>query len=355
MPVLFAENRAAALPSAVQEQAIAGLAGDFLRQHEVPALSVAFAHRGTLAYAGSFGLADPAAGEKVTPAHRFRIASVSKPLTSLAIYLLIEQGKLTLTDKVFAGILSFDLSKAASPAVKDITVHHLLTHTCGGWDNHKADPMFQRIELNHHDLIQWTLEAKGLQNEPGKAYAYSNFGYCVLGRVIEKLTGGSYAGFVQQHVLTPCGITTMQIAGNTLAERATNEVVYVGREKEDPYRHNVKRMDAHGGWMATPGDMVALLARMDGFPGTPDLLKDSTLKTMTTGTAANPGYASGLNINKVPNWWHGGSLPGTSTIAVRTASGMCWAGFINARTDKIAPALDRLLWQMARAVPAWRA
>jgi hypothetical protein len=72
---------------------------------------------------------------------------------------------------------------------------------------------------------------------------------------------------------------------------------------------------------------------------------------MTTATAANPGYACGFAVNKVPNWWHGGSLPGTATIAVRTAKGACWAGFANGRTEKIGAELDRLMWRIARMVP----
>lgn len=355
VPALATTSHAALGPAAEEEKTIASLAHAFMLKHQVPGLSVAFAHRGALAYARGFGLADPSSGEQVTPSHRFRIASVSKPVTSIAIYRLIEQGKLKLTDKVFGGLLSFDLHKAASSTVADITVHQLLTHTCGGWDNHKNDPMFQELRLDHLALIQRTLETHALKNEPGKVFAYSNFGYCLLGRVIEKLAGKAYSEFVQENVLTPCGIKTMQIAGNTLADRASNEVVYVGNEKEDPYKHNVRRMDAHGGWLATPSDLVTLFTHVDGFPGTPDLLKDSTLKTMTTATAASAGYASGFMVNATPNWWHGGSLPGTSTLAVRTAGGLCWAGFTNHRTKGIGLALDLLMWQIAKGVPAWRA
>ncbi len=74
---------------------------------------------------------------------------------------------------------------------------------------------------------------------------------------------------------------------------------------------------------------------------------------MTTGTTANPNYACGWSVNQIPNWWHGGSLPGTLTIMVRTASGLCWAAFTNTRANGLN--LDEIMWKMVKAVPAWKA
>ena len=355
-PIFSTAARAAdsELPAS-QEQTISHLVQAFMAKHQIPSLSVAFASQGKLVYARAFGLADPTTGEKATTAHRYRIASVSKPITSVAIYLLIEQGKLKLSDPVCGNFLPVNARKIASPSVATITVHHLLTHTSGGWGNNMNDPMFQKPELNHADLIAWTLETQALDNEPGKSFAYSNFGYCVLGRVIENVSGKSYADFVQQQVLAPCGITDMQIAGNTRAEKGADEVVYVSAKAAQPYSMNVRRMDSHGGWLATPTDLVRFLTRVDGFDTTAELLRQDTLHELTKPTTANPSYASGFSVNTTPNWWHGGSLPGTATLAVRTASGMCWAGFANARSAGIGIALDRLMWQIAKSVPEWNA
>lgn len=339
----------------LSEKTIASLVRSFLQTYAVPGLSVAFSHQGRLAYQAGFGVANPATGEKVTPAHRFRIASVSKPITSVAIHLLAEQGRLDLQGGVFGGLLPFDQHRAASPEATDITVHHLLTHVSGGWGNKKDDPMFQQPTMNHAELIPWTLATHALDNPPGETFAYSNFGYCVLGRVIEKVSGMPYEEFVQQHVLAPCGVTGMKIAGNTLAERAANEVVYVDLKAGAPYGMNVRRMDAHGGWLATPADLVRFLTHVDGFTTTPDLLHETTIQSMTTASQANRSYACGFSVNARPNWWHGGSLPGTSALVVRTASGMCWAALANARAKGIDAALDRLMWQIARAVPEWQA
>jgi len=71
----------------------------------------------------------------------------------------------------------------------------------------------------------------------------------------------------------------------------------------------------------------------------------------------NSGYARGWAVNNAPNWWHSGSLPGTTTIMVRTASGFCWAALTNTRATgqpDIGLALDNMVWDMARKVSAWK-
>ncbi len=149
----------------------------------------------------------------------FRIADVTMPITSVAIFTLIEQGKLNLTDKVFgaSGILGTKYGKSPyGQYVTDITVDHLLTHTCGGWPADSTDPMYKDNSWDQAKLIGWTLENLPLANPPGEHWAFSNFGYCLLGRVIEQITGQPYAGYVQSAVLAPCGISGMRIAGNSL-------------------------------------------------------------------------------------------------------------------------------------------
>jgi CubicO group peptidase (beta-lactamase class C family) len=360
LPLLSAGRVGAAevpVPDDKELAAIAGIARAFMEKFEVPGFSVAFAHLGKPAYEAAFGMADEGAGEALATDHRFRIASISKPVTAVAVFALVEQGKLKLDDKVFGPAGKLDAGAAGKlPAdLAAITVHHLLTHTSGGWQNDRDDPMFRHPELAHDDLIARTLRDQPLKKPPGEHYAYSNFGYCLLGRLIEQVSGKSYPDFVQEQVLGGCRIESMKIAGNTLADRLPREVVYHGRNGENPYRMNVRRMDAHGGWLATPRDVVKFLVRCDGSAQPSDLLQEDSVKTMMSATKANPAYASGWAVNATPNRWHGGSLPGTATIAVQTASGLCWAGFANARNKDIAGALDRVMWDLAKAVPKWAA
>lgn len=345
-----------------ERQAIATIAREFMERFKVPGLSVAIAREGKMVLTEGFGVADVETKVPVTPEHLFRIASVSKPFTSAAVFSLIEQGGLALDDLIFGekGRLGFDFGRALPERVREITVHHLLMHTCGGWTNDGTDPMFRHPAMNHRELIEWTIKNQPLTQKPGTKYAYSNFGYCILGRLIEKLTGLPYAQAVRRDVLAKCGVTTMRIAGNTLAERAKMEVTYYAHDLSvllgaHPYSMNVARMDSHGGWIATARDLVEFAMRVDGFPNPPDILRADTIKTMAAPGTVNPGYACGWAVNKVPNWWHGGSLPGTTSILVRTARGLCWAALANARAEGIDLALDRMMWKIAGAVPAWKA
>jgi CubicO group peptidase (beta-lactamase class C family) len=337
---------------------MANLARAFMQKYEVPGLSVAVGRAGALVYDDAFGWADRERRETVSPMHLLRIASVSKPITSVAIFSLVDDGRIRLADRIFgSGAITgtYYGRPPYNPGVDEITVEHLLTHTGGGWPNSKGDPMFTNPEMNQVQLIAWTLRNRPLDHTPGQQFAYSNFGYCVLGRVIEKITGQPYATFVRNSVLKRCGISDMTIAGNTLAQRHPGEVKYYG-QGDNPYGMNVARMDSHGGWIARPADLVRFLMHVSGFASPPNILKPQTIQMMTAASAANPRYAKGWAVNQANNWWHMGSLPGTATIAVRTHSGFCWAAFANTRrsNSSLEGDLDQLVWNMVREVKAWR-
>lgn len=341
------------------------IAGAFRRQYRVPAMSIAISRNGRFAYDSAGGMADHQHLTQVQLDSLFRIASLTKPITSVAIFSLVEQGKLNLNDKVFgpSGVLGTRYGKPPYKIyVADITVDNLLTHTAGGWPAGDADPMFHNDSWDQTKLITSTIENIPLTNPPGTQWAYSNFGYCVLGRVIEQVTGQSYESYVQTNILTPCGITGMQIARNKENQRAPNEVVYVGQYSEDPYKININRMDSSDGWIASSTQLVQFLNHVAGAPNIPALLKPATIRTMTTPVAVYPAgparYARGWMVseNGAGNWWHSGSLPGSTTIMVRTANGLCWATLCNTRTEphsEMDSALDRMMWDMVGSVPGW--
>ena len=351
-----ASERPPELPSA-EQGAIEKIAREFLQRFKVPGMAIAVSHDGKLVLNRGFGVADETTGAAVTPEHLFRIASVSKPITSVTVFKLIEQGRLGLDDLVFGekGRLGSDFGAALPERVREITVRHLLTHTCGGWQNKAADPMFMHPAMGHRELIAWAIANQPLAHAPGTSYAYSNFGYCILGRVIEKITGQPYAQAVQRMVLGKCGVHAMRIASNTRAERQPDEVTYYSSGAGDPYGMNVARMDSHGGWLARASDLVQFALRVDAFPNPPDILREETLRTMTTHSALSESYACGWAVNKAGHWWHNGSLPGTASILVRTSSGLCWAGITNSRGPGLDTELDHMIWRIARAVPDWRA
>jgi CubicO group peptidase (beta-lactamase class C family) len=355
-------------PTGMQRGGMGRLAGAFKSNFRVPALSVAISRNGQFVFDQGFGMADSAKLVQANMSTLFRIASVTKPITSVTIFTLIEKGKLNLTDKVFgpSGILGTKYGKSPyKQYVADITVDNLLTHTCGGWPSDSTDPMFRFNSWDQAKLIAWTLENLPLTYPPGQHWDDSNFGYCVLGRVIEQVTGQPYADYVQSNILAPCGISNMRIAGNTLRQRAASEVVYFGQYDEDPYKMNVARMDSDGGWLATPSSLVQFLDHVAGSGNIPSILRPESIRTMTTPSPAfspsSPArYARGWMVGNdgLGNWWHSGSLPGSTTIMVRTATGMCWAALANTRTEphaQIDAALDQMMWGMARSVPNWGA
>jgi CubicO group peptidase (beta-lactamase class C family) len=341
------------------------IARAFMVKYEVPGLSISITRNGKFVYEHQFGMAVREQAQQSLPNSLFRIASVTKPITSVAIFTLLERGKLNLNDKVFgpSGILGEDFGKTFKPYVTDVTVDHLLTHTSGGWPNDDTDPMFHNNSWDHKKLITESIANIPLTYQPGTHWAYSNFGYCILGRVIEKITGQTYENYVQQSVLAPCGITDMRIAGNSYRDHAPNEVEYLGQYGENPYNMNVRRMDSHGGWIATPNDLAKFTAHLGGTPTIPSILKPESIKLMTTPAPAYPQnsdakYARGWMVrnNGAGNWWHAGSLPGTTSVMVRTSNGMCWGALTNTRTqpsDTINTALDNLVWDMVHQVPAW--
>ena len=359
----IAARSAAAADDAPSPQELAGMEGvasAFMSAHSVPGLSVAVGRDGEVLYERAFGFADRDKNERLTPEHLFRIASVSKPITSVTLFRLMEDKRLTLEDVVFGprGILGHDFGKAPYKQwVEEIRIKHLLTHTGGGWQNDGTDPMFRNPEMNHQQLITWAIKNVVLAYPPGDHYAYSNFGFCVLGRVIEKLTGVAYEQHVRAAILKRCGVTGMRIAGNTLAERAPSEVTYYGAGRQDPYDMNVRRMDSHGGWLATARDLAMFASHVDGHSASRNILEPGSIREMTTASSANAGYAKGWAVNRVPNWWHTGSLPGTTSIMVRTASGFCWAALANTReaSGDTGGAMDRMMWDLVRQVKRWKA
>ena len=278
-------------------------------------------------------------------------------ITSAAIFTLVEQNRLRLADKVFGpgAVLGIIFGQPPySAGINEITIEQLLTYTSGGWTNDGRDPMFTHPNMNYAELISWTLNNRPLDHPPGQNYAYSNFGYCVLGRVIEKLTRQPYPDYVRAEVLSRCGITDMVIAASRLEKRRPDEVKYYG-QGEDPYDANVARMDLHGGWLARLTDLVQFLMHIDGYAKPANILKPRTIQIMTTGSSVNHDYAKGLVVNKFDNWWHNGSLAGT-TRSRYAPWRFCWAAFTNTsrRNSKIGDDLDTLNWNMVREAGSWR-
>ena len=126
-------------------QKIDSLVAGFMREYAVPGLALSVAYRGKIVLDQGYGYRDQENRFETQPGTIFRIASLSKPITAVALYTLVEAGKLKLSDKVFGegAILGARYgTRAYGPNLRSLTVDHLLTHTSGGWPNDYRDPMF---------------------------------------------------------------------------------------------------------------------------------------------------------------------------------------------------------------------
>src|SRR5207302_2732920 len=131
----------------------------YMSANQAPGAAIAITKDGRLVYAAGFGYANQETGEEAGPTNLFRIASVSKPFTSLAVMKLIEAGKLKLTDKGFGpnSILGpLYATPAGNQKINEITVKYLLEHV-SGLSNTNGDPMFMNLSMNHQQLINWVL------------------------------------------------------------------------------------------------------------------------------------------------------------------------------------------------------
>lgn len=374
----------------------------FVRDNQIPGAALAVGRQGRLVYARGFGYADVQRKRPVQPDSLFRIASISKPITAVTIMRLVDQGKLKLGDRVF-DLLPHEPhlphGGQPDPRLQQITIRQLLQHT-GGWDRDVSiDPMFQPVKIAHSlgvappaqpDHVIRFMMGWQLDFDPGTRHAYSNFGYCVLWRVIEQVTGRGYEAHVRQDVLEPLGIRFMRI-GKTLPQgRADREVCYyAGRRRTgvavvgDHFAAQVPRpygawyleaMDSHGGWIASAVDLLRFALAIEDVRQS-RLLSDESARTMFACPAGAAGheddgdpksvyYGLGWSVRQVDqngriNRWHTGGFDGTSTILVIRHDGLCWAVLFNtsATSDGRAPArkIDSLVHRAADAVKKWPA
>ncbi|QMU30452.1 serine hydrolase domain-containing protein [Adhaeribacter radiodurans] len=290
-----------------------------MQQYQVPGLTVAIVKNEKLVFAKGYGYANKETHQPVDNESLFRIASISKPITAVAILKLAQDGKLKLSDKVFgsAGILRNEFGNVpAGSNLEAITVQNLLEHK-SGWINQPNDPMMANLNLSHQELIADIVQHRPLAYSPGSTYYYSNFGYCVLGRIIEKVSGKTYSSYVQSAILQPLGIIDMRLASNTQAQSALNEVTYY-QENDNPYAYNINRMDAHGGWLATATDLMRLMVHIDRNTKAADIVSSDMLNQTYMGYY---------------NWFHTGSFPGTSAILTRLDDEYSFAVLANTRNN----------------------
>ena len=297
------------------------LANSLMSRYHIPSGAIAVVHDGRLIFARGYGRAGAAT--------LFDIASLTKPITSAAILKLHEEGKLKLDARVFDDVLT-DLHplpgmSIVDPRIHEITIRNLLQHT-GGWDRDKTfDPMFMDIAPRTPENIARFMMGKPLQYAPGTTYSYSNFGYSLLGRVIEKVTRMPYEEYVRRFILAPVGVHCMRID------------------------RKIAVLDSHGGWLASAVDYIRFVTALNEGR----IIDRKSIAMMIAKPSipvTDSWYGMGWQVRHADgdfNWWHNGSLPNATTLVVRAANGYIWVAFFNSRpknSDKLAGELDSGMW-----------
>ena len=367
--------------SGVEFRGVEKQINSFLRKWSIAGASVAIAKDGKLVYAHGFGYADTASRSVTQPYNQFRIASISKLITAVAIMKLQEVGKLSLNDKVFGpdGILNDPyFSDPKDKRVYDITVAHLLSHEAG-WTQRYGDQMFMPISIadamgikppvDTKAIVRFALD-KRLHYKPGSARAYSNLGYSILGLIVEKVSGMGYEDYCREAIFEPIGMYDMKIAGNLPSDKEPFEVTYyaptdvvlkpsiygTGELVTPSYGGNdIKTLGGAGAWLATAPDLMRLLLAVDGLDSRPDILSEESIRFMTDN---NNGFAPVGWKTTVYNgtWWRTGSFPGSAGMMKRQSDGISWVVLFNSSAwngPEIYSYINNMMYRVISLVKPW--
>ena len=192
----------------------------FAEQSHAPGIAWGIVVDGELVHHGAAGYRELTAKSPATPDTVFRIASMTKSFTALAILKLRDEGKLALDDPAEQYVPELAGLKYPTADSPKITIRHLLSHA-EGWpeDNAWGD---RQLAVTDAEMAEMMRRGIPFSNAPGIAYEYSNFGFAVLGRIVSRVSGVPYAEYLEANILRPLGMssTTMEpgeVAGSRLA------------------------------------------------------------------------------------------------------------------------------------------
>jgi D-alanyl-D-alanine carboxypeptidase len=271
---------------------------------------VLIAKDGKVVFEQPYGMADR---EKKIPNQvntQFRIGSMNKMFTAVSILQLVQAGKIQLSDPFGKYLPDYANKEMASK----VTIQHLLTHTGGTGDFFGPEFEAHRLELKTLEDYVKLYEKRPLQFEPGTKWEYSNFGFLLLGVVIEKVTGQSYYDYVREHIYKPAGMTMT----DSLPENETVPGRSVGYRKEGPgpWAPNIDtlpwRGTSAGGGYSTVEDLFHFALALENHK----LLDAAHTEMMITSHADRPGgdhYGYGFAVRDLGGmhcFGHGGGAPG---------------------------------------------
>jgi CubicO group peptidase (beta-lactamase class C family) len=272
--------------------------------------TVLVAKDGKPIFTGAYGLAD--LGKKIPNKleTRFRIGSMNKMFTAVAILQLVQAGKIQFTDPLGKYLTDYPNKDVASK----VTIHHLLTHTGGTGDLFGPEFDAHRKELRTLQDYVKLYGKRGLEFEPGSRWEYSNYGFLLLGVVVERVSGQSYYDYVRDHVYAPAGMTS---TGSLAEDEAVPDrsIGYM-RSGANAWQPNTDmlpyRGTSAGGGYSTVGDLLSFANALASHK----LLDTHYTELLTTGKVDTPGpgkYAYGFGdrtVEGVRSFGHSGGAPG---------------------------------------------
>jgi CubicO group peptidase (beta-lactamase class C family) len=211
---------------------------NFMSSRGISHGSLAVTKNGKLVLARGYSyVSDSALG--IMPNALFRIASISKPITAVAVLHMAQNNLINLDEKLVNYITLTPIPGQTPDArLSNVTVRHLLHHV-GGWNRDVSfDPMFRDFQIAEAlgktlpitgtDIIKY-MSGRALDFTPGTQYAYSNYGYLLLEQLFRTRSGLSYAQYVKNNVWNPLGIKRTKLGKTAKSKRLANEVGYVSR------------------------------------------------------------------------------------------------------------------------------
>ncbi|MBA3682669.1 MAG: serine hydrolase [Bacteroidetes bacterium] len=278
--------------------------------------SVLIAKKGKVLLSKGYGMANNTSALANSPTTKFKLASVSKQFTAMAIMILQEKGKLSTEDKLTKYIADY-------PNGDKITIHNLLTHT-SGIPNVTALPVFDSIKGKPHTLEQIIAltKDKPLEFEPGSKFKYSNSGYILLTYIIEKASGKNYSDYMKENIFDPLGMKNSGLyPPNGILKNSA-----IGYTETNEGLIQAAYID-----MTIPAGAGALYSTVedlflwDQALYSEKLVKKETIEKIMTVFLDN--YAYGWMVTKYKEhkkFFHGGGIEGFNTVINRfTDDDMC--------------------------------
>ncbi len=188
----------------------------YAREAHVPGIAWGVVVDGALVHTGTAGLRDVAADAPVDAQSVFRIASMTKSFTALAILKLRDEGRLSLDDPAERYVPELKALPYPTSDAPRVTIRHLLTHAAGfPEDNPWGD---RQLAISEDEMSALLRRGIPFANVPGVAYEYSNFGFAILGRIVSIASGTPYRAYLQREILAPLGLTSTTLEPGDVAD-----------------------------------------------------------------------------------------------------------------------------------------